>query len=105
MNAANKGNLTPLMYAAEAGHIDVLNALLAAGADVNALSSLGTTAAYLAAKDGHLNAVKALVAANADISIKAARDGTTALTIAEQKGHREVVQYLRSLRRGRPFNW
>jgi len=105
VNAANKGNLTPLMYAAEAGHIDVLNALLAAGADVNALSSLGTTAAYLAAKDGHLNAVKALVAANADISIKAARDGTTALTIAEQKGHREVVQYLRSLRRGRPFNW
>ena len=43
---------TPLMSAAEAGHHDVVEALLARGADVNAADMENTTALMLAAKNG-----------------------------------------------------
>ena len=43
---------TPLMSAAEAGHHDVVEALLARGADVNATDMEKTTALMLASKNG-----------------------------------------------------
>lgn len=45
----------PLHYASEAGHVEVVKLLLAHGAPVNALSSIGTTPLILAAK--HLDVV------------------------------------------------
>lgn len=38
-----KGECTPLMEAASAGHIDIVRLLVAHGADVNAQSSSGTS--------------------------------------------------------------
>ena len=37
-----KGDCTPLMEAASAGHVDIVRLLIAHGADVNAQSSSGT---------------------------------------------------------------
>jgi ankyrin repeat protein len=55
------------MFAARNGRVDLINRLVAAGADVNARESLrGTTALMWAAEQRHAEAVKALLAARAD---------------------------------------
>jgi len=53
--SADVGSM-PLLYASEAGHVEVVKLLLASGAPVNALSSVGTTPLILAAK--HLDVVR-----------------------------------------------
>ncbi|MDB5312103.1 MAG: ankyrin repeat protein [Gemmataceae bacterium] len=57
---------TPLHRAAEAGRADTVTLLLLNGADVNADSAFGWTAAHLAARAGHLDVVKILVEHRAD---------------------------------------
>ena len=41
-----KGDCTPLMEAASAGHLDIVNLLIAHEADVNAQSSSGTSSIH-----------------------------------------------------------
>ncbi len=66
------GPTTALMEASANGHLEVVQALLAAKADVNAKrgndSKDGATALTLAALNGHLNVVQALLAAKADVN-------------------------------------
>ena len=60
-----------LLAAAEAGHIEVVKTLLAAGADVNAAASIGSgyqTALQAAASKGHDEIAKILLAAGADVN-------------------------------------
>ncbi|KAJ5738028.1 hypothetical protein N7493_001183 [Penicillium malachiteum] len=88
---------TALQAAAEGGHLKVLQALLAAKADVNIAptSNNGRTALQAAAEGGHLEVVQALLAAKADINAAPAEfDGRTALQAAAEGGHLEVVQAL-----------
>ena len=47
------------------GHLEVVRALIAAGADVNLPNKDGLTALILAAKKGHLEVVQVLIAAGA----------------------------------------
>ena len=47
--------MTPLLHAAECGHIDCLNALLHGGADCHATNDNGDTALSLAIKNNHNN--------------------------------------------------
>jgi len=42
-----KGDCTPLMEAASAGHVDIVSLLIAHGADVNAQSTSGKLICYL----------------------------------------------------------
>lgn len=91
---------TPLIAAAAQGHAQVVHALLAAKADVNALDGVvedgdryGTTALMLAAAKGHTQVVQALLAANANPDIRW-QDGTTALMNAAENGHVEVLKLL-----------
>ena len=59
--------MTPLMRAADAGHLNDVRRLLKAGADVNKkLDGLGLTALMLAARRGHLEIVTVLLKAGAD---------------------------------------
>ena len=53
---------TALMYAAGGGHLPVVEALLAKGADVEAKDEDGFTALMQAAYGGHLPVVEALLA-------------------------------------------
>ncbi len=53
------------MMASANGHTEIVKALIAAGADVNAVSKDGYTAFKKASKKGHTEIVNALIAAGA----------------------------------------
>lgn len=68
---------TPLALAAAAGDVQVLTALLQAGADVDRRGLFGAQAIHFAALGGHVDAVRALIAAGAEVN-----GVTTALAVA-----------------------
>ena len=57
---------TALMWAAVAGHADVVRLLIEAGADVRAVDDEGVTALHLARAKGHTEVANALLAAGAN---------------------------------------
>ena len=62
---------TSLMVAAHAGHIEVVEALLSASAEVDLLQeATGTAALKFAAIAGHLDVVKSLVGAGANLDLQ-----------------------------------
>jgi len=83
-----------LFYAAQAGQAALVQALLAAGADLTSRESYtGYTPWHSAAYHGHLDAVQHLRAASADLDLRS-RDRDTALTLAAGAGRLDVVRYL-----------
>jgi ankyrin repeat protein len=88
-----------LPYAARRGHLEVVQRLLDAEADVNASAAAGEwTALQAAAKGGHLEVVQRLLDAKANVNAVAAiYEGRTALQAAAEGGHLEVVALLKSL--------
>lgn len=96
LDATFCGN-TALMCAACTGKADCAEALLEWGADKDAADNVGNTALHFAARDGHLECARLLVRANADRAKKSTTEsfgvppGSTALEVAREKGHAEVV--------------
>lgn len=83
-----------LLFAAGNGHLDVIKALLRAGADVNAADDqTGYTALMAAAGGGHADLIKPLVVAGANIEVRDST-GDTALTLASIRNKPDVVQAL-----------
>ena len=58
------------MFAAQNGHLEIVQALLAAGAEVNAKTDKGLTALIEAIEKGHTETVQALLAAGAEVNAK-----------------------------------
>lgn len=83
----------PLLQAGADGDIDKVKSLLSRGADLNARDWEGT-ALHTAAQHGQKPVVQLLIAAGADVNIRN-KQGRTALDLAEQRGHTEVVRLLR----------
>lgn len=104
---------TALMWASGEGHLAVIDALLEAGADPNAVgrvtsllrikgdagrmwvdhSSGGLTALMFAARQGHVNVAKRLIEADADVN-RSNPDGLTPLVIAVINDHLDVAGVL-----------
>ena len=63
VDAADNNGHTPLHYAAEHGHADVVRALLEAGARADTASSDGNTPLQWAAEHGHADRMRALIEA------------------------------------------
>ena len=59
-NEQDRGSRTPLHRAAEGGHIEVVEALLKAGANLEAQDEGSGTPLHRAAKGGHLEVVESL---------------------------------------------
>jgi hypothetical protein len=87
------GHSWTMMIASSNGHVEVVNALIATGADVNKVDNDGVTPISLASYKGHLEVVQALIAAGADVN-KVDDNGYTPMYCASYKGHLEVVQVL-----------
>jgi len=91
---ARREDLTPLMLASMAGHLDLVEMLLEAGARVDARTREGATALIGACQHDQLQVVKALVRAQADLQAALKGSGTTALYWACFSGSRESTRIL-----------
>jgi len=83
VNAKGKDGWTPLHFAAQNGHKEIVDALLAKEADVNAKGKDGRTPLHLAARNGRTEVVKILIANGADPLLKN-KDGKTPRDLAER---------------------
>ncbi|KAL4787644.1 hypothetical protein BJX76DRAFT_354123 [Aspergillus varians] len=95
VNSQRRGMRTPLSYAAEKGHLEVVHTLLKYGGDQNiADTKYKRTALSRAAWNGHLDVVQMLIE-HGDYSIDH-QDvyGWTPLALAVAGGHDGVVKYL-----------
>lgn len=90
----NQYGETPLHLAAQTGHKDVVELLLAYKADANARSLRGWTPLHFAAANGHRDVVALLLAKNADVNARTDR-GETPLCLALQARYAEVAELLR----------
>ena len=93
--------VTPLIIAAQNGHLNSVKILLRYGADIEARGTLkiennvieGCTPLCAAAVTGHLNVVKLLIEHNADVDGRTST-GSTPLRVAAHDGHLDVVRCL-----------
>lgn len=92
VNASDRDGYTPVMRAAEKGHLSVVKVLLAAGANVN-VSQGGESLLMKIVANGDLLTAERLVAAGADVNHRA-RDGQTALDIARATNNRDLEMLL-----------
>ena len=83
---------TALMLAVEAGHRDVVEALLAAKPDLNQQDGLNLTALMIACEKGHLDIVQRLLAEGADINVNT--KGMSALNISIKEKHEAIATFL-----------
>jgi beta-lactamase regulating signal transducer with metallopeptidase domain len=82
-----------LVEAAGEGRLQEVQALLDAGADVNAVVDGDGTALIVAAREGHDELVRLLLERGADVNLPARGDGNP-LIMAAREGHDHVVELL-----------
>ncbi|XP_036333104.1 uncharacterized protein LOC118744298 isoform X2 [Rhagoletis pomonella] len=87
---AKKHCQTALMLAVSHGNYDMVELLLAAGADINIQDEDGSTALMCAAEHGRTDIVKHLLSQPDCDSLIVDVDGATAFKIAWQAGHRDL---------------
>ncbi|MEO8675606.1 MAG: ankyrin repeat domain-containing protein [Casimicrobiaceae bacterium] len=97
-NVTSRYDGTALIAAAHLGHVDVVRALVRAGAPLDHVNNLGWTALIesIVLGDGgprHLATLTAIVDAGANVNLPD-RNGTTPLTLAQSRGYREMVKVL-----------
>ena len=96
----NELESSPLQHAAQHGQIELVQALIARGADVNYQNKTGQTPLMYATRGGHLDVMKAIVEAGADYNMTTGVDATydnTALHYAAVNGHEDAALYLLGL--------
>ena len=82
-NSAQGDGMTALHWAATGGHADVVEALLASGAEVGATTRIGAyTPLHLASQGGHAAVVRALLEKGSDAGAVTTNSGATPLHLA-----------------------
>lgn len=95
ISVANAAGATPMLMASLNGSAPMLNRLITAGADPNAvLSRTGDTALMIAARTGKIDAVRMLLDRGAKANTQETWGGTTALMWAVSEKHPNVAQLL-----------
>ena len=85
-------SLTPLHYASEYGHLQIVEYLISISANIEAIDENGKTALLYASQNGHLQIVEYLISRGADINVKD-EDGDYSIHYACAKGHLPIVNY------------
>ena len=93
MEMANFNHTTPLMRAAQEGHVHVVQTLLDRGASVNRRNRVQMTALMLASQRGHADVCRALIRKGAELDSATAQNSTS-LLLACKRGHVDVVRAL-----------
>ncbi|XP_067669900.1 ankyrin repeat domain-containing protein 50-like [Haliotis asinina] len=94
VNSRGRYGRTPVMKAAEKGHMDVLNLLISKGGDVTLTDENDNNILHVACIGGHVEMVKHIVAAKvADIDSRG-QYGRTPVLMAAGAGHMVVVETL-----------
>ena len=89
-----EGAITPLLMACQNGNAAMIETLLKAGADANAVKTNGTTPLMMAAASGNADAVKTLLAHGANVNAKESAHGQTALMFAAALNRAAVIRVL-----------
>ena len=97
VKSAAMNDFTALHKAVDKGHVDVVQVLIDAGAEVDAKNKWRDSPLHLASKRGNMAIVKMLVEAGAEVSATDNK-GATCLTMAVQHWHTETVRYLVGLK-------
>ncbi|NWJ09301.1 ANKH1 protein, partial [Crypturellus undulatus] len=87
------GCSTPLMEAAQEGHLELVKYLLAAGANVHATTATGDTALTYACENGHTDVADVLLQAGADLEHES-EGGRTPLMKAARAGHLCTISFI-----------
>ena len=83
--------LFPLYVASQNGHVEVIEVLVAAGADPNQVGGkVSSSSLLMAAQHNQPRSIAALVKANADVNLSSS-EGCTPLNMAVPKGNKEAV--------------
>jgi ankyrin repeat protein len=94
INGKDRLGQTPLYHASGWGKIEVVQALVEAGADLNQAREDGATPLFVASQQGHLDVVKYLVEAGADLNLGNFAVGTP-LALARGEGHKKIAAFLK----------
>ncbi len=95
VNATDSTGRTPLMWASTGGYIEIIESLIAGGAQLDMKDGYGNTALMHAVSYGHIKVAKILMEAGADINAST-EHGSTALNLASQEGYTEIVKLLKA---------
>lgn len=94
VNHQNMFGSSALMCCSSHGHLDALKVLLSSSkVEINLVSRFGQTALMKAAQAGRLASIQILLDKGANVSILN-KQGKGALQIAQEKEHRQVVEFL-----------
>jgi ankyrin repeat protein len=96
-----RDGVTPLMIAASRGRVGIVEAILQAGVNINERTDEGWTALHKAAVDQQETAVVDLLL-HSGIAVDAKNKfNRTALQLAEEKNHREIVRAIKKFQAGK----
>lgn len=98
VDARNTDGETSLMHACEEGKVQIVEALIEAGANVNAKDNKGLTPLMLATWDGHTKVAEILLVAGADINAQNIH-GDTASSLAKLEGYTDIVNMLEKIKK------
>lgn len=93
LNQSDGSGNTPLIWAADAGHLDIIQKLISMGVDLDRPGYLGNTACSRASRKGHIEVLRALCAAGANADIANVKMQYP-LHFAAFKKHPEAVDVL-----------
>ena len=90
---------TPLYFAVDEGHKDIVEFLISKGADINAKNKIGGTVLHLLTTEGQeddTNMIEFLLSKGANINAKDNMTGGTPLHYASMNGYKNIVKFLLS---------
>ena len=92
-NQTEPDGTTPLHWAVQQDRLDIVQALISAGANVNAKNRYGSTPLVLAATNGNASVTEVLLKAGADVRVSVPETGSV-LIAAARTGNPEVIKLL-----------